>query len=336
MDEKNYVRSLAEKVHEISLSDEMNRRRDLWRRHNSLEKTEPPIFVRAYAAAEVPQLVDLACADETLRQMERHFKSLLYKFSLGDDCVIEPWYAVRAVFIYPEGGGHWGFPFTVTHPKDAAKRGAFIFNPHITEESDIKKIAKPVHAVDEQKTSEAYERISELLYGAMPVVTDRAPLYTGFAGDISTDLAYMRGIEGMMWDMADRPEWLHKVTSFMGAGILNAQSFAEEAGDFNLFAQENQAVSYAKELPAPRAGGVSAKRSEIWSFGASQETAAVSPSMWEEFIFRYQKPVLEKYGLTSYGCCEDMTRRIPILKRELKNLRRVTVTPWADARGCAQ
>ena len=53
-------------------------------------------------------------------------------------------------------------------------------------------------------------------------------------------------------------------------------------------------------------------------------------------ILAYQKPIFEKYGLVAYGCCEDLTRFIPILKRELPNLRRVAVTPWADFRSCAE
>lgn len=337
MDELHYVRSLAEKVCEIAMSDEMNRRRNLWSDHNSLILTPPPIYVRAYAAGEIPELIP-NCADESLRGLEADFKHILYRWSLEDDSIFEPWYAVRASFITPEGG-LWGFPTSVTHPTDKdgkRKTGSFIFNPSVVKDEDIEKFVKPFHRIDEEKTAETFEKISGILKGIMPVVADRSPVYTFWNADISTQLAYIRGIEGMMWDMADRPEWLHKVVTFMSGGVAEVQNTAEAAGDFTLYTQNNQAMPYSRELPPPSAETTPVERSKMWTFCASQETAAVSPEMWEEFILNYQKPIYCKYGLLSYGCCEDMTFKLPILKREMKNLRRVAVTPWANLRSCSE
>ncbi|MCL2813168.1 MAG: hypothetical protein FWD23_01065 [Oscillospiraceae bacterium] len=336
MDEKNYVRSLADRVYEISASGEMERRRNLWSDHNSLVLTPPPIYVRAYAAAEIPELRDLKCESAQMRGMERHFLDILYRYSLEDDSIFEPWYTVRAAFSYPKDG-KWGFPISVTRPENTGgKPGAFIFNPPIKKDEDIGKFVKPVHSIDEAKTNEIFEKTSEILQGIMPVAVDRSPVYTHWNADISTDLAYIVGLEGMMWAMADRPGWLHKITGFMGAGVAEVQNTAEAAGDFSLFSQENQAMPYSNELPRPSLAPASVTRSQLWAFCASQETAVVSPEMWEEFILNYQKPVYGRYGLLSYGCCEDMTRKFPILKRELKNLRRVAVTPWANLRECSQ
>jgi hypothetical protein len=122
----------------------------------------------------------------------------------------------------------------------------------------------------------------------------------------------------------------------MSESVLALQDAAEAAGHFTLYSQENQAISYADELPVPSKDATPVKRSSLWAFCASQETATVSPSMWEEFILNYQKPIYGKYGLLSYGCCEDMTRKFPILKREMKNLRRVAVTPWANLQSCSE
>ena len=51
--------------------------------------------------------------------------------------------------------------------------------------------------------------------------------------------------------------------------------------------------------------------------------------MFAEFIFPYQKRVMERFGLTCYGCCEPMDNRIDLVKT-VKNLRRVSVSPWAN------
>ena len=50
---------------------------------------------------------------------------------------------------------------------------------------------------------------------------------------------------------------------------------------------------------------------------------------------QYQRPILDKFGLVSYGCCEDLSQKIKYL-RKIKNLRRISVTPWADTRACAE
>jgi len=57
--------------------------------------------------------------------------------------------------------------------------------------------------------------------------------------------------------------------------------------------------------------------------------------MHDEFLLQYQLPIMREFGLVAYGCCEDLTRKIGIL-RQIPNLRRIAVTPWADVRRCAE
>ena len=51
-------------------------------------------------------------------------------------------------------------------------------------------------------------------------------------------------------------------------------------------------------------------------------------------MFQYQKPIYEQFGLVHYGCCEDLGRKINML-RQLKNLRSIAVTPVANVASCA-
>jgi hypothetical protein len=67
----------------------------------------------------------------------------------------------------------------------------------------------------------------------------------------------------------------------------------------------------------------------MWGLSESQETVGVSPGMFEEFIFPYQAPVISRFGLSYYGCCEPLHTRIKTVKR-LSNLRRVSISPWCD------
>jgi len=135
--------------------------------------------------------------------------------------------------------------------------------------------------------------------------------------------------------MYDNPDWLHEVLSFMSTAIREMLDAGEQAGDWRLSDSANQAMPYSLELPDPGAHDNPVPMSQLWGYMASQETTLVSPEMFDEFMFQYQIPLMEKYGLVAYGCCEDLTRKIGVL-RQLKNLRRIAVTPVADIRKSAE
>jgi hypothetical protein len=68
---------------------------------------------------------------------------------------------------------------------------------------------------------------------------------------------------------------------------------------------------------------------DMWGFAESQETVGVSPEMFAEFIFPYQLSLLSRFGLNCYGCCEPLDARWHIIK-QIPNLRRISVSPWAS------
>ena len=57
--------------------------------------------------------------------------------------------------------------------------------------------------------------------------------------------------------------------------------------------------------------------------------------MHDEFMLRYQMPIMEKFGLVAYGCCENLTQKIGYL-RKIPDLRRIAVVPSADVRESAE
>ena len=65
---------------------------------------------------------------------------------------------------------------------------------------------------------------------------------------------------------------------------------------------------------------------DIWGLAESQVTSGVSSELFEEFIFAYQKPVMERFGLTCYGCCEPMDKRFEnALKTAQKSVHSICV-----------
>ena len=55
----------------------------------------------------------------------------------------------------------------------------------------------------------------------------------------------------------------------------------------------------------------------------------VSPEMHEEFDTTPMKPLLERYGLVYYGCCEPLHNKIDIV-RKIRNVRKISISPWAN------
>jgi len=52
--------------------------------------------------------------------------------------------------------------------------------------------------------------------------------------------------------------------------------------------------------------------------------------MHDEFDLAYNQDLFGQFGLLYYGCCESLDNKIDILRKRFKNLRKVSITPWAD------
>ena len=326
--DKSVLRNLGERYLEVCHSPVQTERRDLWRRHNSLKRTRPLIYVRAFAWGEMPGS-ECICQDPLARHYEDFFRRHLFWNGLDDDSIFEPWVTVAATLVCTG----WGIAGR-RHFSDEPG-GSYKMDYPIKELSDIEKLRAPWHEIDEARTSEDVSRLSNAIGDIIPINIDRGPAYRMWTADISTDLGYLRGIEHFMIDMLDHPEWLHRLVKLMSDGILRTHAEAETAGDWGLCAHQNQAMPYAEELEDPAANVNGIKRNQLWGYMAAQEMTAVSPAMHDEFLLQYQLPILKSFGLVAYGCCEDLTNKIDML-RQIPNLRRIAVSPFADVARCAE
>ena len=327
------LRELAKEFKVITQKDIQNERKSDWSDLNSLVFKKPLIYIRAYAINEVLESYGyLKCTDPLFRQYEYFLRDMIFRDKIGDDYIIEPWIKVLPKYITPEEmrwGVHIGLgEKTVSH-------GSAAYSQVINTEEDINKLKIPVHQIDEQRTKETYDKINNAIGDIVPVCRSRVPVMNIWSSDISTDICKLRGLEQIMWDIYDRPEWLHKVLGSMRDGILKVHSEAEEKGDWSLLDHQNQSMPYAKELKPPTPDSFGAKRKDLWFFMAAQEFTGIGPEQFEEFLLNYQIPILKKFGLTAYGCCEDMTQKIDVIKK-IPNLRRIAVTPWSDIEICSE
>ncbi len=327
------IRELAKETREFALSPEMERRRNLWTDHNSLYFTRPPIYIRSIPLHEFPQARDLRCQNPGFRNLEHKLLNVRYRMQLCDDTIIEPFLTVRAAVDF-DPNGVYGVPAKLGEKLPGIVAAAY--KPTIVEEKDVEKLHVRPYMVDEKETARRVAWHQEALDGILDVVVDRqAPLCCMWQNDISTLLAKIRGLEEIMWDAYDRPEWLAGLVAWMRDRILEHMDQTEAKGGFRLCNHQNQAMPYCRELEVPCASDKPVSTKQLWGYMAAQEFTTFGPDMFDEFMFSYQQPILERYGLVAYGCCEDLTQKIPIIKR-LKNLRRIAVSPFADVGKCAE
>ena len=142
----------------------------------------------------------------------------------------------------------------------------------------------------------------------------------------------------MLTDMADRPDFVHRVLSFLEEGH---RRFLGQLVEANLLSLNNDNTyhssggnGYTDELPAPGFDPTQVRPCDLWASAESQELAQVSPRMHAEFALAYEKRLLEPFGLTGYGCCEDLSRKLDAVLT-IPHIRRVSISPFADVDRCA-
>jgi len=149
----------------------------------------------------------------------------------------------------------------------------------------------------------------------------------------------LRGLEQVMMDMLDNPNWLHDAMAFLEEGHHGILRQYQEQNLLSLGSdgsyQNSGGVAYSSELPQPDHDPAHVRPCDMWGSAEAQEMAQVSPRMHAKFILPYERRLLEPFGLTGYGCCEDLTNKLDDVL-SIPNLRRISISPWADVDRCAE
>ncbi|MDH7570157.1 MAG: hypothetical protein QHJ73_11295 [Armatimonadota bacterium] len=323
--ERDWVRHLARRVAEIAHSEENQRVYRRWRDVNALRRPDrAPVYCRPVGAWEelLPEAA-LRCADPYYRSVERDLRRLLIKHDIGDDTPFDPYFPVNASFRC-DPPNVWGVQAARHRPSTAG--GAWAYDPPLKSDADFQRLQLPVYTYDAPRTEAALQRAHDLLGDILPVQRQcGAPL----SPTLCTDAADLRGLEALMLDMAEAPERVHRLMAHLRDGVLGAMDQVEATG---LLTPNNTGPMFCSDPigPAPSPGGSGTVTfRHCWGAANSQEFDQVSPGMWEEFLLQYQKPILARFGITQYGCCENLTRKIPGVL-SIPNLRVFVCSAWTS------
>jgi hypothetical protein len=181
----------------------------------------------------------------------------------------------------------------------------------------------PQFGVNVEATEERAERAAELLGAAMPVEVVCEPPLGATLGTAAADL---RGLEQMAFDMAAGSELAHRLMAYLRDATLAAMDAAEASGRIT---RNNRGAMLESDSVGPEPVGGRLTCANLWCMANSQEFEHVSPAMWEEFLLCYQRPILSRFGLVAYGCCENLTHKIDGVLA-IPNLRIFVASAWTD------
>ncbi len=155
-----------------------------------------------------------------------------------------------------------------------------------------------------------------------------------------TVFVFLRGLDQMMYDMYDDPQLLHRMMAFLRDDTHRELDLYETEGVLSLNNGPDDyvgsgGVGCTDELPAEGFDG-KVRCKDMWGHCESQETVGVGPEQFEEFVLPYQLPLMKRFGLICYGCCEPVDKRLDMLLRDVPNLRRVSISPWSDRKLAAE
>lgn len=323
--DRQVLRRLAGVYSEIAHAPIQQQRLARYKQINALEDVRPVVLIDEVPWGEIRDdaLVNV-CVPE-LSWLETRLRRTLYQWKhFQVDLVVPPVFQVHKQ-VHSTGIG-----LSVHETQITSDTGTYAashqYVDQLQTEADLAKLREPEIFYDLEGTEAALNTARTLFDGLMDVKTIGCLL--GF--NLWDQIATYRGVESLLMDLAVRPEFMHQTvqrfTEIAESYIRQSEALGVLDADQILL---HCTVGCSDELPAKDFTGT-ARRKDVWGRCAAQIFGAVSPEMHDEFDLAYNEKLFGGCGLVYYGCCEPMDNKIGILRKRFKNLRKISITPWAD------
>ena len=330
-EDRQTLRQLAEQYGEIANQDIQQQRLERYFKTNAMEEVRPVVLISEVPWGEIEDDALINRCSAELGWIETQLRRALYQWEhFQVDLVIPP------VFSVGKRSHSTGIGVTTDETQIKGDTGAYIcahqYKDVLSTEADLEKLQLPTITYAKDATEKAAELAGEVFDGIMPVEISGGTLQF----NIWDNIAQFRGVDNLLIDLAMRPEFMHKTAQrFMEI----AQATFEQYAELDLLDPHvtllHCTVASSRELPADDFE-TKVRPKDVWGRCAAQIFASVSPDMHDEFDLAYNEKLFGDCGLVYYGCCEPMDKKIDILRKRFKNLRKVSITPWADPERAAE
>ena len=324
------LRELAKEYAEIADLGVQKQTRDNWRKLNSLKSAKPTILLDEICWHEFSACdeLKLTCTDGFNRSLEWQMREQIYRWKhFRADMVVPK--MIRIGKSYTDTG--YGVGSVVQDETDYKNAQTHLYADQLPDEESLNRLHFSKITYNKESTEANKLRAEELVGDILPVHLSGSMLWMA----VWDRIVFWRGAEPSLYSLVDDPDYVHKLMAKMTAiesdriDQLEAQNLLD-AGP---------SLCHAKEtyLDEPLPDGFDEnhiRASDCWISGAAQIFSEVSPAMHDEFEIEYLKPLYERFGWVYYGCCEPLHNKIDIISK-IKNVRAISVSPWADVETAA-
>lgn len=323
------LRELAKQVAEVAALPVMDEKKKLWTAHNRLQQKRPMVLCDPeHGWNEILPEEILKCKGSIARHWEFYLrKQLFWGLEMGDDYIVTN----RMKIPYQYSLSPWRLRSNRSHFNQFAAEfngGAYGIDEILPDFDLLEELEAPELTVDFDLSKKTFALAEEVFDGILQVTPYT---YWFWSDGLANAYVQIRGLENMMTDFYDYPDEMAQLLEIIGNNITGRVEYLEKSGLLNQNNRDDYAgsggIGWTDEIPEVEPGTVT--RKDMWGLGEAQMTSSVSPEMWKEFFFPFQKKYLEKFGLVCFGCCEPMERKFQYIK-ELPNLRRVSASHWAN------
>lgn len=328
-EDRQILRALAAKKHEIANLPCMAENRKLWASTNDLQMIKPPVYVDEICWSELngDGELTLHCTHPFSRELEEFLRQDLYCHDHGFGNKIVEDYIESPLIVHDSG-------FDIDEVVDikSTDRNAEVvsrhFNIQIANLDDVEKIKAPEIFVDWARTAQYTELLQELFDGIIEVkqVGARGLWFTPW-----DYLVRVMGVQDTLVNMMIKPDLVNAAAKrYVECSMIRMAKYKE----LGIWASNNTSARVGSGgygittgLAAPDKGLTNCDTMEMWGCGNAQVFSAVSEEMHWQFSLQYEMEWLKQFGMNYYGCCEPLHFKMNIMDK-IPNLRKVSMSPW--------
>ncbi len=321
------LRELGRQVAEIAALPEQQKTIALWKANNGLKPVRAMVMIdqMPWHEMDVDGELTLRTEDEFCRGLETRLRRTLYLWKhMRADMVVEPVVEMSKAIRGADFGLRTNEEIAVSDPCNDVVGHRYL--DQIRTDEDLLKIRTPEIALDERATAQTEQRAHDLFDGVLGIRMQGA--FPSFAP--WDQIVQWHGVGSLLVDLADRPEFMHRMVSRLTEAHLSLLDQLEAKGLLGAGQGTIHCTgAYTDELPAPGFDPRHPRAKDLWTCGMAQIFSSVSPAMHDEFELRYAARWYARFGLGYYGCCEPLDMKVDII-RKLPHVRKISMSPWVD------
>jgi len=278
--EREILRGLAGQVAEIAALPVQQQTVALWKALNALKPVRPMVMIDqvCWHEMDVDGSLKLQTESPWSRGIETELRRTLYQWKhMPVDMVVLPTIQISKVIRNTGFGIQIVEERAITDPQNDIVGHMYI--DQLKTEDDLQKIRTPELELDAPATAEVEETAHDIFDGLLQVqMQGMLPM-----ANIWDIIAQWKGAQNILWDLVDRPEFMHRIMGRLTDAFLAMLDQLEEKGLLG-YAQStiHCTGAHTDELPAPGFDPHRPRTRDLWIAGMAQIFSTVSPAMHQE------------------------------------------------------